>query len=72
MPGHAGGVDLNRASQAELEKVDGLGAERARRIIERRPLHSWDDLKEIEGFSGTLMHDLRKAGARIGSQDEAA
>jgi len=72
--GDANGVDLNTASQDQLEQVGGLGKERARQIIEARPLDSWEDVKRIEGFSDTLVNDLRQAGARVGSDrgDRAA
>lgn len=63
--GNANGVDLNTASQQDLEGVGGLGPDRAKRIIQARPLNSWDDLKKIEGFSETLVNDLKQAGARI-------
>ena len=69
MPGAIGdakGIDLNNASEEELEKIGGIGRERARRIIEARPLNSWDDLKKIEGFSETLVNNLREAGATLG------
>ncbi len=71
MPGAIGdakGVDLNSASEQELEQVGGLGRERARRIIQQRPIRSWDDVKRIEGFSDKLVQDLQQAGARIGSK----
>lgn len=68
--GDAKGVDLNSAGESELEQVGGLGRERALRIIDARPLNSWDDLKQIPGFSDTLIEDLRRAGARIGREPE--
>ncbi len=69
--GDANGVDLNSASAQELENVGGLGRERAQRIIQARPLNSWDDVKKIEGFSDKLVNDLRQAGARIGGRRAA-
>ncbi len=51
--GNAGGVDLNSASEQELECVGGLGRERAQRIIQQRPFNSWDDVKKIRA-SATL------------------
>ncbi len=69
--GDAKGIDLNSASQQELERVGGLGQDRARRIINARPLSSWDDIKNIEGFSETLVNDLKQAGATIGGKRAA-
>ncbi len=66
--GDANGVDLNTASEQDLENVGGLGRERARRIIQSRPLNSWEDVKNIEGFSDKLVQDLKQAGARIGGR----
>jgi DNA uptake protein ComE-like DNA-binding protein len=67
--GDASNVDLNSASQEELEQVGGLGQERARRIIQARPFNSWEDLKnKVEGFSDTLVNDLKQAGATIGGE----
>ncbi len=74
MPGAIGdaqGVDLNSASEQQLERVGGLGRERAHRIVQSRPLRSWDDLKRIEGFSDKLVDDLRSAGATLGSGGNA-
>lgn len=64
--GDANGVDLNQASQDELDRIGGIGHDRARRIGENRPFRSWDDLKKVEGFSDTLVDDLRNAGATLG------
>jgi DNA uptake protein ComE-like DNA-binding protein len=64
--GDANGVDLNQASEQELDQVGGLGRERAQRIVQNRPFRSWDDLKRVEGFSEKLVDDLRQAGATIG------
>lgn len=66
--GDANGVNLNSASREELERVGGLGPDRAERIIQQRPIRSWDDLKNMEGFSDKLVQDLRQAGATIGQK----
>jgi DNA uptake protein ComE-like DNA-binding protein len=63
--GNAKGINLNTASEEELERVGGLGRERAQRIVSNRPFRSWDDIKKIEGFSDTLVEDLRQAGAEV-------
>lgn len=69
--GDAKGVDLNTASQDELEKVGGLGRDRAARIVHSRPLNGWDDVKRIEGFSDKLVQDLQQSGATIGRSASA-
>lgn len=66
--GNAHGIDLNSASREELERVGGLGSDRAERIIENRPIRSWDDLRKVDGFGGTLVEDLREAGATLGQK----
>jgi DNA uptake protein ComE-like DNA-binding protein len=66
--GDAKNVDLNAASEQDLEKVGGLGRERAQRIVRSRPFRSWDDVKSIDGFSDKLVDDLKNAGATIGSR----
>lgn len=63
--GRAPTVDLNIASEEELEVIGDLGPERAHQIVENRPFRSWDDLKRIEGFSDQLVEDLQAAGARL-------
>ncbi len=69
--GDAQGVDLNSASEQELERVGGLGRERAQRLVQSRPFQSWDDLKGIPGFSEKLVQDLRDAGAHLGGRKAA-
>lgn len=66
--GDANGVDLNSASREELDRIGGLGEDRTRRIVENRPFNSWDDLRQVEGFGGTLVEDLKGAGATLGGR----
>jgi DNA uptake protein ComE-like DNA-binding protein len=63
--GSANGVNLNKADAEQLEKVGGLGRERAERIVRQRPFEKWDDLKRIEGFSDNLVNDLKNSGATL-------
>ena len=63
--GTANGVNLNKASTEQLEKIGGLGRERAERIVRQRPFQNWDDLKRIEGFSDKLVDDLKNSGATL-------
>lgn len=66
--GNAKNIDLNTASEQDLENVGGLGRERAGRIVQSRPFENWDDVKGIEGFSEKLVDDLKGAGATIGGR----
>jgi DNA uptake protein ComE-like DNA-binding protein len=45
-------LDINTASQAELENLPGIGPSSAQRIITARPFKSADDLKKVKGFGG--------------------
>ena len=45
-------LDVNRASQAELENIPGIGPAIAQRIIEARPFKSADDLRNVKGIGG--------------------
>lgn len=64
--GDAKNVDLNSASEQDLESVGGLGRERAARIVQSRPFKNWDEVKAIEGFSDKLVNDLKSSGATLG------
>ena len=68
---HARGVDLNLASEEELSSEVGLGPERAQRIVESRPLRTWDDLEAIEGFTERLVRELQGGGATLGDPTQA-
>ena len=45
-------LDVNNASQTELENVPGIGPSIAERIIEARPFKSADDLQRVKGIGG--------------------
>jgi competence ComEA-like helix-hairpin-helix protein len=64
--GSAENVDLNKASEEDLQRVGGIGEQRAKRIVENRPFQSWEDLKKVEGFNEKLVEDLQKSGATLG------
>jgi competence protein ComEA len=66
--GNASGVDLNAASPEQLDRIGGLGHDRVERIVQNRPFRSWDDLRKVDGFGDTLVEDLRKQGATLGTQ----
>ena len=43
-------LDVNTASQAELENISGIGPVIAERIIATRPFKSADDLRSVKGI----------------------
>ena len=70
--GHAGGstslIDLNRATQAELESLPGIGPVTAGKIIEARaqsPFRSVDELRE-RGLVGQKTFDSLRALITVG------
>ncbi|MBI3961680.1 MAG: helix-hairpin-helix domain-containing protein [Deinococcus sp.] len=52
-------VNLNTATQAELEALPGIGPVLARRIIENRPYSSVDDLLRVSGIGPATLERLR-------------
>lgn len=63
-------VDLNTATQAQLESVNGIGPVKAKAIIEYRarnaPFKSVDDLANVKGF-GKKTVDKVRAEVTVGS-----
>ncbi len=52
-------VDLNAATQSELEALPGIGPARARAIIDARPLASTDDLEKRDLIPASVWEDIR-------------
>jgi competence protein ComEA len=57
----AGGrlINVNTASQAELEALPVIGPVIARRIIEGRPYRSVDDLDRVKGIGKKRLEEIR-------------
>jgi competence protein ComEA len=53
-------VDLNRASQAELETIPGVGPDIASRIIGARPFRKVEELKSISGIGDSRFAEIRE------------
>lgn len=66
-----GSLDLNSASQAELEALPGVGKKLAGEIVNSRPFSSVEDLKNVKGV-GEAKYSKLKDLVRVGSSAPAA
>jgi competence ComEA-like helix-hairpin-helix protein len=58
-PRAAGRVNVNTASQAELEALPGIGPVIARRIVEGRPYRSVEELERVKGIGKKRLEEIR-------------
>lgn len=66
------GVDINTASQADLESVKGLGPVKAKAIIEYRNKHGmFKSVEELANVKGIGSGTLKQLGDQVNIQEEA-
>lgn len=52
-------VNLNTATEADLQKIPGLSAENAKEIIGLRPFKSVNDLTKVKGIKQDLLAKIK-------------
>ena len=55
-------IDINSASEKELQKLAGIGPVMAQRITEARPFYSLDELTKVSGIGPKTLEDIKKQG----------
>jgi DNA uptake protein and related DNA-binding proteins len=58
-PGVATKLDINSATESELDSLPGIGAVLAARIIAARPFKSADDLRHVKGIGAKTYEKIR-------------
>lgn len=58
----AGAVDINTASQKELDALAGIGPVLAQRIIDGRPYYALEDLLQVKGIGPTTLQKIQEQG----------
>ncbi len=62
-------INVNTATQVELERIAGVGPVLAARIIEHRPYEEIDDLLEVPGIGEVSLEGMRDQ-IEIGEEEE--
>jgi len=63
-------VNLNTASEKELESLPGVASSRADQIIANRPYSSVDDLSQVKGFTPGVIGQLRPFAKTDGATEK--
>jgi competence protein ComEA len=62
-------IDLNSAAPQDLERIQTIGREQTRKILEYRTQHgefkSWDDVKKVPGMTNEMVDSLRRSGFTV-------
>jgi len=68
--------EINTATRAQLEQLNGIGVTMADRIIaerERAPFTGWRDLeRRVKGMRGARAQKLRAQGATVNGERESS
>lgn len=64
-------IDINSASINELDKLDGIGAVYAQRIIDSRPFLLLDDLISVKGIGPTTLQKIKSQGLACVSSENS-
>ena len=54
-------LPLNRAPEAELARLPGVGPVAARALVQARPFRSWDEVDSVKGVGPARLRTLRQA-----------
>jgi competence protein ComEA len=70
----AAAQEINTATRAQLEQLNGIGVTMAERIVverERAPFTGWEDLeRRVKGMRGARVQRLQAQGATVNGQRE--
>lgn len=62
-----GYFDLNYASEEDIAKIPGIGAQLARAIVQNRPYREIEQLfRKVPGITQDNVDELTRAGASVG------
>src|SRR5699024_11304759 len=59
---NSGCVNINKASQENLQKIIHIGEKRVEELVELRPFDSVDDLTRINGIGPARIEDIKSEG----------
>ena len=69
VPSLAAALDLNDASRAQIEQLNGIGVTTAEVILNERakgPFRDWSDLRQrVKGMSGKRVEQLQAQGVTV-------
>ena len=54
-------VNINKADQATLEKLQGIGPVKAKAIIDGRPYRNIEDVMNIKGIKGKTYEEIKNS-----------